>query len=97
MIDAKQVSGYTIYKFKRALKTCDAENDIEIKRETNYLIFAWNDEDPVNDVWKPHGPNNRRIVVDMLLNFKDKNENMDQLIEESESGNKIEFSLKNVF
>lgn len=61
------------------------------------MIFAWNDEDPVNDVWKPHGPNNKRIVVDMLLNFKDKNENMDQLIEESESGNKLEFSLKNVF
>lgn len=96
LIDGKQIDGYTILKFRRPLKSCDSEHDIEIKKETNYLIFAWNDEDPVDNVWKYHGTN-RRIAVDMLLNFKPKDQNLDELIVESEKAQKIDFTLKNVF
>lgn len=71
LIGAKEENGYTILKMKRKLNTCDKENDIEIKEETNYLIVAWNDEDPVtgNNDWKYHDVN-RRIKVEYLLNFR---------------------------
>ena len=95
LIDGKQIDGYTILKFKRPLKSCDTEHDIEIKKETNFLIFAWNNEDPVNDQWKYHGKN-RRISVDMLLNFKQEDQNLENAIAESEKARKIDFTLKNV-
>jgi hypothetical protein len=73
LIQATQTNGYTLIKMKRQLNTCDKEEDIEIKEETNYLIFAWNNEDPVtgNGDWKYHGPDNRLNKVDFLLNFKE--------------------------
>jgi hypothetical protein len=40
---------------------------------TQYLIFAWNDADPINGNgdWKYHGANQRLQQTTMLLNFKD--------------------------
>ena len=72
LIDAAQIDGYTIIKMKRKLNTCDLEHDVVIKPETNYLIVAWNDADPVtgNNDWKYHGPN-RRSKVEFLLLFKE--------------------------
>ena len=78
LVDAKEVDGYTILKIKRSLITCDKENDLDIKMETNYLLFAWNDQDPAtgeND-WGYHGKN-RRIKVDMLLGFKNEDADFD--------------------
>lgn len=68
---------------------------MEIKKETNYLIFAWNDEQIVDDNWTYHGKN-RRIVVNMLLNFKPKDESLDNQIIESQTAEKLEYTLKNV-
>lgn len=95
LIEGAQTNGYTIVKYKRPLKSCDTENDIEIKKETNYLIFAWNAQDPVDDKWAYHGKN-RRIVVDMLLNFRPVDQNLETLVVESENAHKIDFTLKNV-
>lgn len=95
LIDAQKTDGYTIFKIKRPLKSCDDKNDIEIKKETNYLIFAWNQKIPVNDKWEGHGPN-KRIVVDMLLNFKSSDTNVENQIQESENSRKIDFRLNNV-
>ena len=78
LVDAKEVDGYTILKIKRSLITCDKDDDIDIKKETSYLLFAWNDNDPVtgeND-WGYHGKN-RRIKVDMLLGFKNEDADFD--------------------
>jgi hypothetical protein len=43
------------------------------KVETQYMIFAWNNEDPItgNGDWKYHGTSQRFIRVTMLLSFKD--------------------------
>ena len=95
LIEGAQSNGYTILKYKRPLKSCDTEHDIEIKKETNYMIFAWNPRDPVNENWEYHG-NNRRIAVDMLLNFKSKDQHIELLIEESEMAEKKDFRLNNV-
>jgi hypothetical protein len=96
LIDGKEIDGYTILKYKRPLKSCDAKNDLEIKAETNYLIFAWNDEKPVNGLWKYHGQN-RRIGVELLFNFKPPTVNIDQQILDSENSIKVNFTLKNVY
>jgi hypothetical protein len=95
LIDGAEINGYTILKFKRPLKSCDENHDLEIRSETNYLIFAWNDEKPVNDVWNYHGPN-RRIAVELLFNFKSTNVDNEQQIDDSQNSEKIEFTLKNV-
>jgi hypothetical protein len=71
LIEAKETNGYTIVKLRRDLNTCDKEGDLEIRKETNYLVFAWNDKDlltGIND-WQYHGKN-RRIKVEFLLNFR---------------------------
>jgi hypothetical protein len=72
LIEAREINGYTIVKLRRNLDTCDKEGDLEIRKETNYLVFAWNDKDPVTGVndWQYHGKN-RRIKVEFLLNYKD--------------------------
>ena len=75
LIDAKQIDGYTILKFSRKFITCDKQNDFEIKKETNRLIFAWNDNDPTfdsqnNPKWSFH-EKNKRIKSVILLDFKD--------------------------
>jgi hypothetical protein len=75
LIDAKQINGYTIFKFSRKFVTCDKQNDFEIKKETNRLIFAWNDNDPTFDAqnnpkWSYH-QKNKRIKSVILLNFQD--------------------------
>jgi hypothetical protein len=96
LIDGKEMNGYTMLKYKRPLKTCDTKNDLEIKRETNYLIFAWNNVDPVGDGdWEPHGPN-RRIGVEFLLNFKPIDQNLETQIQDSLTANKVELTLNNV-
>lgn len=65
----------------RKLDTCDKDQDSKILKETNYLIFAWNDYDPVSGEgdWVYHG-RNRRSKTDLLLTHKDVNlaeENLD--------------------
>ena len=69
LLDSKEINGYTILKYKTKLDTCDDE-DFPIKKETNYLIFAWNDNDPKtgNNDWKYHGPSNRRTTAAYLFN-----------------------------
>ena len=51
--------------------------NLYIKAGTNFVIFAWNNDDPLtgNNDWKYHG-SNRFIKVLMLLNFK--NETVDK-------------------
>ncbi len=97
LLEGNQVNGYTMLKFKRPLKTCDSRDDMEIKKETNYLIFAWNNKDPIDGQvsWEYHGPN-RRIYVGALLNFRPRNQNADELVVESQSAEKIDFTIKNV-
>ena len=78
LVDAKEVDGYTILKIKRSLITCDKNDDLDIKTETNYLLFAWNDKDPVtgeND-FDYHGKN-KRTKVDMLLGFRNQDVGVD--------------------
>ena len=72
LIEAAELSGYTIVKMKRKLNTCDKDHDMEIKAETNYLIVAWNDADPItgNNDWRYHGAN-RRSKVEFLLLYRD--------------------------
>ena len=95
LIDSKELNGYTILKFKRKLNTCD-KDDIEIKIETNYMIFAWNDEDPLtgNDDWKKHVGSNKRTKVDYLLSFKEPILPQQQIVEEA--AYKYDVILKNV-
>ena len=44
-----------------------------LKFETQYMIFACNNEDPItgNGDWKYHGTSQRFVRVTMLLSFKD--------------------------
>ena len=69
--ESAEKDGYTILKYKRKLNTCDKNEDVEIKSETNNLIFAWHKEDPVtgNNDWKKHENNNRFIRVTMLFDY----------------------------
>jgi hypothetical protein len=78
LLDGAEIEGYTILKFKRKLNTCDDINDKEIKIGTQYMIFAWNNVDPLtgNNDWKYHGSTNRVSRTIMLLTFKD--ESLDQ-------------------
>jgi hypothetical protein len=48
---------------------------------TQYLIFAWNNEDPVtgNNDWKYHGTKQRSQRATMLLNFKSTDKQNDDL------------------
>ena len=74
LLEAREIKNYTTLKIKRKLNTCDKENDLEIKEETQRLIFAWNDFDPVtgeND-WLYHG-RNRKIKSAILLNVNPDN------------------------
>lgn len=80
-------------KFKRKLNTCDKEQDKVIIQETHYLIFAWNDADPVtgNGDWQYHS-RNRRSRTDLLLVYKD-----ETLVEETEDvadAIAVDFKLK---
>lgn len=95
LIEAKQINGYTIVKMKRKLETCDKAHDIAIQEETNYLIFAWNDRDPVtgNNDWGYHGTN-RRTKVDYLLLYK--NETLTEEDNDLEGAYISEFRLDNV-
>jgi hypothetical protein len=95
LIEASELNGYTIVKLKRKLNTCDKEEDFEIKDETHYLLFAWNNIDPAtgNNDWVYHGPN-RRIKVDILLNFK--NETLSEESEDVVNAIKYDYFLPNV-
>ena len=77
LLDSNEINGYTILKFKRKLATCDTK-DVEIKKETNHMIFAWNDKDPVsgNNDWSYHFKN-KRIRVDYLLDYKSEKVKLD--------------------
>jgi hypothetical protein len=72
LLSAIEIDDYTIIKFKRKLNTCDEKQDVEIKSETNYLLFAWHDNDPnlenVNWIAK-HKKNNRFSRVTMLFDY----------------------------
>lgn len=82
-------------KFKRKLNTCDKDHDNEIKHETHYLLFAWNDADPVTGLgdWRYHG-SNRRTRADLLLVFKD--ENLVEEAEDAQDAIAIDFKLNNL-
>lgn len=66
-----------------------------IKKETQYLIAAWNNNDPTTESgWMKHDFNSKRIKVDYLLGFRDAN---DGLVEsESEAAFKYDMKLNNV-
>jgi len=96
LLAGKEMDGYTIIKMSRPLKTCDEENDIEIKKETNYLIFAWNPSDPVNNNWKYHDKN-RRVRVLMLLGYRDPTENAFTELRKSEDTVQVEVKLDKVW
>lgn len=74
LVDANQIDGYTLLKIKRKLQTCD-KYDQDIRDGSTFMIFAWNNEDPRNDLnWQYHGFN-RRIKTALLLDFKEHNIN----------------------
>jgi hypothetical protein len=95
LIEAQEVDDYTILKLKRKLNTCDKAEDLEIKTETNYLIFAWGSRDPVsgNNDWEFHGQN-RRIKVLYLLEYKQ--DSIQEETEEMEKAYKHDIKLLNV-
>lgn len=95
LIESKEENGYTVLKFKRKLNTCDKDDDMIIKKETNYLIAAWNNNDPATENgWQKHDFNSKRIKVDYLLGFKDTVE--DLIASESLVSQKVSLQLKNV-
>jgi hypothetical protein len=95
LIESKEENGYTILKFKRKLNTCDKDDDLVIKKETNYLIAAWNNNDPtVENGWLKHDLNSKRVKVDYLLGFRDTEE--DLIASELEVSDNVEMKLTNV-
>ena len=95
LIEAAELSGYTIVKMKRKLNTCDKDHDMEIKAETNYLIVAWDDADPItgNNDWRYHGAN-RRSKVEFLLLYRD--ESLTDEDHEIANSITVEYKLPNV-
>jgi hypothetical protein len=96
LISGAELNGYTIIKFKRKLNTCDKIEDNEIKSETNYLLFAWHDEDPnlENAYWiKKHKPTDRFVRVTMLFDYISDNIIVDH---EAISDYSREFYINNV-
>ena len=95
LIESKEENGYTVLKFKRKLNTCDKDDDLTIKKETNYLIAAWNKNDPiVENGWLKHDSNSKRVKVEYLLGFRDTEE--DLIVSESDVSDKVEMKLTNV-
>lgn len=91
LLDAAEKNGYTILKVKRKLRTCDSD-DIDIKMETQRLIFAWSNTDPENENdWTYHF-GNRRIKSFLLLNYLDETET----IPDSEITHVFESRIDNV-
>ena len=96
LLESKEQDGYTILKFKRKLNTCDKDNDMVIKKETNYLIAAWNEIDPQSeDGWIKHASKNKRVKVDFLLGFRDVEEDLVAI--ESQNATAHEYKLSEVF
>lgn len=81
---------------KRKLDTCDKEGDLVIKKETNYLLFAWHDKDPVtgDGDWAYHGNKNRMLKVEDLLGFRE--ETVQQEVLDVENSIIKNVSLNNV-
>jgi hypothetical protein len=71
LLEAAEQDGYTMLKYKRKLETCDRQYDRPITEGTNFVLFAWNDADPVTgkDDWDYHGKNRLSRVI-LLLSFK---------------------------
>lgn len=95
LIDAAEINGYTMLKMKRKFNTCDRDEDFEIKEETNYVIFAWNQNDPPtgNGDWAYHGAN-RRIKVEYLRIFKDESTTEEDI--DAINAIKVNFTLNDV-
>lgn len=91
LIEATEKKGYTILKVKRKLRTCDS-NDIEIKMETQRLIFAWSNFDPENNNGWTYHFGNRRIKSVILLNYLDET----VMISDSEITHVFENRIDNV-
>ena len=66
LLDSKQVNGFTLLKMKRKLNTLDTLEDIAIKNELHRMIFAWSDDDPVNDNWEYHAEKRLTKTVRLL-------------------------------
>ncbi|RNA26714.1 DBH monooxygenase -like protein [Brachionus plicatilis] len=90
LLDASENEGYTILKVKRKLRTCD-NDDIEIRMETQRLIFAWSDSDPEGEHGWTYHFGNRRIKSVVLLNFLDET----NLISDSEISHVFESRIDN--
>ena len=59
LLSAMIKDGYTISKFTRKIKLCDATGeDLNIESGTPYVIFAWGESFANNDI-SYHGTNNR--------------------------------------
>lgn len=52
-------------KMKRKLITGDP-SDRDITNDATYLIFAWNNQDPVSQNWIYHGPNKRSLYTSLM-------------------------------
>ncbi|CAF0868727.1 unnamed protein product [Brachionus calyciflorus] len=65
LLEAREVNGYTILKMKRKLDTGDSQ-DRPITNEPTFLLFAWNNADPVNDNWLYHSQN-KQVAFTTLM------------------------------
>ncbi|RNA36563.1 DBH-like monooxygenase 1 -like protein [Brachionus plicatilis] len=65
LLEAREVNGFTMLKMKRKLITGDP-SDRDITNDATYLIFAWNNQDPVLQNWIYHGPNKRSLYTSLF-------------------------------
>ncbi|RMZ97977.1 DBH-like monooxygenase 1 -like protein, partial [Brachionus plicatilis] len=65
MLEAREVNGFTLLKLKRKLNTGDT-NDIAITNKPTFLIFSWNNQDPISESWIYHGPNKLSIYTTLF-------------------------------
>ncbi|RMZ94050.1 DBH-like monooxygenase 1 -like protein [Brachionus plicatilis] len=72
IISAREYQGHTTIKFSRKLDTSDVD-DMVIDEKTQFLLFAWNDVDPLPNTgnWSYHGRNNRIVKIQKLINSDD--------------------------
>ncbi|CAG0900730.1 unnamed protein product [Darwinula stevensoni] len=59
LVSAVENGSTTIIRFKRAIDTCDIDEDYYITGDTIHVIYAYGDSDPAGDDPPYHGPVNR--------------------------------------
>lgn len=67
-IGGAELNGFTMVKFKRRLDTGDTNHDLPILNQDQYLIFAWNQNDPVtgDGDWLYHQRNRFWVQLNLL-------------------------------